>query len=330
MRFGNLSVRTLNTKVLAFVFISLATFIKAQLINPGFETWTQNLLVPSAMSPNAGNNTTGWWDYNHFNNSVLGSSPISVRRVTDTVHGGSYAARLQTRVYTPASWNIYKTWGIPFIGHNYLDTLGIIYSGNVNVTNSTFYPGIPCTQKVSQFKFYYQYKPNGNDTAECRVMLVNQRNPVAGGWFKTNVATGASGWQQATVNLTYVSALTPDTMWVLFSSSSLDRVPKPGSIFWLDDMSITLLSGVDEMKAEENKINIFPNPASEFINIQSEEKNDKVLLTEIYSTLGEKIKWDGYPDELSFKINVSNFPKGIYYVKVYYPDKVISKKVVIE
>ena len=202
----------------------------AQLVNPGFETWTNDYSVPSAMNPNSGNGTTGWCDYNFFNYSYVGSSPISVTRCTDTIHTGSYSARIQTKVYTPTSWGIYKNWGIPFVGHVYSDTLGILFTGNLNETSVTYKPGIPCTQKITQFSFYYQYKPNGVDTAECRIELVKSGVLVAGGIFKTSVATGLSGWQQANVSMTYVSSVTPDTMWILFSASSLDKNPKPGSV----------------------------------------------------------------------------------------------------
>ena len=109
-----------------------------QIINPGFETWSNDMLVPSAMNPNTGNNTYGWWDFNFFNSSFVGSSPISVTRCTDTVRTGSYSARIETKVYTPTSWNIYKSWGIPFIGHEYNDTLGILFNGKVNLTDQTY------------------------------------------------------------------------------------------------------------------------------------------------------------------------------------------------
>ena len=101
----------LSALMLAFT-MSVA---KAQLINPGFETWSTDMLVPTAMNPNSGNGTYGWWDYNFFNYSMIGSSPISVTRCTDTVHTGSYSVRLQTKVYTPTSWNIYKSWGKRYI-----------------------------------------------------------------------------------------------------------------------------------------------------------------------------------------------------------------------
>jgi len=313
--------------LVALALVFTMRVAQAQLINPGFETWSTDMLVPTAMNPNSGNGTTGWWDYNFFNSSLVGSSPISVTRCTDTVHTGSYSVRLQTKVYTPTSWNIYKSWGIPFIGHNYNDTLGILFDGNVNVTTTTFKPGIPCTQNLTQFKFYYQYKPTGNDTAECRVELVNHQTPVAGGSFKTGVATGISGWQQAVINFTYISGLTPDTLYILFSSSTLDYSPKASSILWIDDASVTLPTGIEQMLGEENSMEIFPNPACGEIQVQS--LKFKVQSLEIYNIQGRLIKTLAASGSKT-SVDISGLASGMYFVKAKTDKGIEVKKFVTE
>jgi hypothetical protein len=304
--------------------------LKAQLINPGFETWTNDFLVPTAMNPNGGNGSTGWWDYNYFNSSFLGSSPVSVTRCTDTVHSGTYSVRLQTKVYTPTSWNYYNAWGTPFIGHPYNDTLGILFNGMANMSTQVYAPGIPFTQKITQFHIYYQYKPNGNDTAVFRVSLVNQRNLIAGGMFKTNVATGASGWQMATINMTYISSLTPDSMWVLISSSSLEKNPKAGSILWLDDASVTLPTGINQSMSTENDIEIFPNPSTGLINIHTSTKNEEEQFVEVYNLLGAKIHVSEKSKLSNYTLNLSNQPKGVYVVKIYRGEKCMTRKIIVQ
>jgi len=305
--------------LLIIICCSLFT-VQGQLINPGFETWSTDMLVPTAMNPNSGNNTYGWWDYNLFNYSVLGSSPISVTRCTDAVHtGGTYSVRLQTKVYTPTSWNYYKDWGIPFIGHQYNDTLGILFNGKVDVSAITYNPGIACSVALLQFKFYYQYKPVGNDTAECRVELLSAGTPVAGGSFKTGVATGNSGWQQAVIDFYYVSGLTPDTLYILFSSSTLDYSPKAGSILWIDDASVTLPVGVEQVLGEENSMEIFPNPANGEIQVQGSKSNDMpagrhVQSLEIYNIQGQLIK-SVVANDIVTTIDISGLAKGMYFVK---------------
>ncbi len=317
------------TILMIIIAASVMQSAKAQIINPGFETWTNDLLVPSAMNPNSGNGTTGWWDFNFFNNSMFGSSPISLTRCSDTVHSGSYSARIETQAYTATSWNIYKTWGYPFIGHEYNDTLGILFDGNVNATSVIFRPGIPCTEKLTQFKFWYQYKPSGNDSAECRVELVNQRTPVAGGWARTNVATGSSGWQQVVIDFTYVSSLTPDTLWILFSSSSLDYTPHVGSVVWIDDVSVTLPSGVELFLGEENNIEVFPNPSNGVFSLRKINNSDSESI-EIFNLLGEKIYSAKTCNKEMNDIDISNSPKGIYFVKLSVGEKVYTKKIILQ
>lgn len=300
--------------LLLTLLLSIITFnVNAQVINPGFETWTPDMLVPSAMNPNAGNNTFGWWDFNNFNYSTLGGSPISVKRVTDTVHTGTYAARVETKAYTPTSWNIYRYWGIPYIGHDYNDTLGILFNGKVNDLDQTYAPGTSCTQKLTQFKFFYQYRPNGNDTAECRVALLSSGTVVAGGVFKTGVATGSSGWQQAVINFSYISTLTPDTMYVLFSSSSLDYKPKAGSVLWIDDVSVTLPTGIEESFAENETV-IYPNPSNGVFSIGN--KNHAQQTIEIFNVLGKQIFSVANTTQSKYDIDLSESPKGVYFVKI--------------
>lgn len=303
--------------VIAIVFA--AHLSTAQLINPGFETWTNDLLVPTAMNPNNGNDTYGWWDYNCFNSSLIGSSPISVIMCTDTVHSGNYSVRLETVEYTATSWNIYKYWGIPFIGHEYNDTLGILFNGKVNVTNQSYRPGIPFTQNLDQFKFYYQYRPNGNDTAECRVSLMSAGSYVAGGVFKTGESTAGMGWQQAVIDFSYVSGATPDTLFVLISSSSLDYDPQAGSVLWIDDASVVLSTGVEQMLGEEKSLSVYPNPTTGkiFVNAVGIEK------IEVLDVEG-KLVYSGKETE----IDLGCEPRGVYIIKVMSDKQTLTGKLV--
>jgi hypothetical protein len=299
----------------------------AQLINADFETWTNDALVPSAMNPNTGNGSTGWWDYNVYNYAAIGGSPISLLR-SDTAHSGTYSARIQTVVYSPTSWNIYKSIGVPFIGHNYSDTLGILFNGNLNETTATYKPGIPCTKKITSFSFWYQYAPKGVDTAECRVSIVKNRSIVAGGSFKTSTATGST-WQQTTINLTYLDTFTPDTMYVLFSASSLDSKPKPGSVFWVDDASIALPLGIQELKSSNEWV-LSPNPSTGIFTLRMNNgmMNNGACQLSVLNALGEKIYATQFND-VQTEIDLSNAPPGIYFLQIISQGSTSTRKVLI-
>jgi bacillolysin len=141
--------------------------------------------------------------------------------------------------------------------------------------------------------------------------------------------TGTSGWQQATINMTYVSALTPDTMWVLISSSSLDKNPKAGSILWLDDASVTLPTGVNELVSAENDIEIFPNPSNGIFTIRSQTNNEEQYV-EVYNMLGAKIHSSAKSKLSAYTVDLSNQSKGIYFVKVYQGEKCTTRKIVVQ
>lgn len=321
---------------LGILFFSVYS-VFAQLINPGFETWSSDLLAPTAMNPNTGNNSTGWWTYNMFNNSTLGGSPASVFRC-DTAHSGSYSARIKSVVYTPYSHSLNAPWGVPFIGHNYLDTLGILFNGTTNETTGSYKPGIPYTQKIGTLSFWYLYSPQLGDTAQCRALLVKNRIPQGGGLVKITSPTTGTNWQQATIPFTYVDSQTPDTLYILFSSSSLDRLPKPGSVFWVDDVSVTLLSGVNELSIE-NKIGIFPNPSEGIIEIRSEGQELSEL--KVYNVSGEIVykkalsdlrnigNGNSLPINYSTTMDLSEQNAGIYFLQIQTKQGMISKKIII-
>ncbi|MGP8216382.1 MAG: T9SS type A sorting domain-containing protein [Bacteroidia bacterium] len=293
--------------------------LHAQVINPDFSTWSADILAPSANNPNAGNGTTGWDTYNFLNNASVGGSPISVLRCDTAYTGSTYSARIQTVVYTPTSYSLYvKDWGIPFIGHVYSDTLGLLWTGTTTVdianpSGSTFIPGFPFTQKISQLTFYYQYKPNGVDSAECRVELRNASTPLAGGLVKISAAS--SVWQQAVVPISYVNTiLTPDTLWIIFSSSSFDSKPMPGSILWIDNVGVTPL-GIEPVMAADGSITVYPDPACNTVNFNIAGINNAATLS-IFDITGEKINSFAVHNCLNI-INTETFSNGIYFYRMY-------------
>ena len=77
-------------------------------------------------------------------------------------------------------------------------------------------------------------------------------------------------------------------------------------------------------------ISVYPNPANKFVNIQlksSEQINSIVL----YNILGKLIYKENKPNNSeAIKIDISNFGKGIYFLKVNFTNnKTISKKLIL-
>ena len=80
----------------------------------------------------------------------------------------------------------------------------------------------------------------------------------------------------------------------------------------------------------EKEISIYPNPTADFVNIKSN-VSEKVTSIEFYNALGKCIHKENVYSRSDIKIDVSNFRKGIYFVKVNFEStKAVSSKIILK
>lgn len=75
-----------------------------------------------------------------------------------------------------------------------------------------------------------------------------------------------------------------------------------------------------------NEISVYPNPANERVTIKS---GSSIQQLEIYNQIGQLEKQIITSSNL-VNLNVSEFDSGIYFIKVFSHENVITKKLVIE
>lgn len=94
-----------------------------------------------------------------------------------------------------------------------------------------------------------------------------------------------------------------------------------GTAMFYSDIFTFILSdtGLDSQK-EDSEILIYPNPATNYLMINSLKTVDKV---EIYDLMGKT----SITSNNETKINISHLQKGIYLIHIYLADKVITKKI---
>lgn len=79
----------------------------------------------------------------------------------------------------------------------------------------------------------------------------------------------------------------------------------------------------------EQEISIYPNPANDVVNIKSNIL-EKVEFIEFYNALGQRIYNMNVINSYDIKVNVSNFRKGVYFIKVNFENsKVVSSKLIL-
>ncbi len=81
--------------------------------------------------------------------------------------------------------------------------------------------------------------------------------------------------------------------------------------------------GIQEVDTRNYEVSIFPNPASDVINIKTDLEFTTV---ELYDILGKRVLQTGPTNQL----NISSFKSGVYFIKLHSTKATLTKKVVIE
>ncbi len=102
---------------------------------------------------------------------------------------------------------------------------------------------------------------------------------------------------------------------------------KAGSVLWIDDASVTLPTGISQVLENENSMEIFPNPENGVFSIRQNIAESKPQTIEIYNNLREKL-YSKINDKQPI-IDISNSPKGIYFVKLSDGEKFYSRKIIV-
>ncbi|MBU1901299.1 T9SS type A sorting domain-containing protein [Patescibacteria group bacterium] len=143
--------------------------------------------------------------------------------------------------------------------------------------------------------------------------FVNDTIGYAGGCFQCHKTTdGGLNWFSQDLSTDFINNfyfLNPDTGFAIISEwgEALYRTFNGGSTSIDDNISYSI-----------NSVNIYPNPTTSFISIE----NNEFKKVEIINSVGQSIIKSNHK-----KINLSGIPTGLYYVRVYFDSKVITKKI---
>jgi hypothetical protein len=98
------------------------------------------------------------------------------------------------------------------------------------------------------------------------------------------------------------------------------------AFFCIDNFTIDVTVGKNELTSIQNKIDIFPNPASEVLSFRNVDVNSKKLIS-IFNMNGQLLS-DNYINEDQKSLDISNLPQGIYSIKIQTERETIYKKFV--
>lgn len=286
--------------ILLFVFKTANTF--GQIPNSGFENWTS---MGSYLNPD------GWWT---TNDSIMTGSFFPVTKSTDHYPAsvGSYSIRLENNMALLPSWG----------------ALGITWTGNINGGNNPVFPVIG--HPISLWG-YYKFFPQNNDSMDVHIRLYKNGVDISGGNYKTAVA--APSWTPFSMNFTtYVDA---DSARIFISTCYDNDAPiaHGNSVLYIDNLNFDslIVAGISNLFGEENKISIYPNPASEKLIINYAGNIGKQISCQIFNALGQNVFTQNISNDMrTSELDISQFSEGLYFIRLTTEQrKVYDKKIII-
>jgi hypothetical protein len=269
------------------------------MMNGDFELWQpQTLNFPAQWYPLSG-----------------GDQGTGVFQTTDAVKG-TYAVELKTFL---GSQNNHPAAQPAAISTGY-------YPSNCT-GNCSQRGGYPFSNAKDTLVFSYKYSPSANDSARVVQSFKKNGTPVGA----TFVYLHASATYQVK-QLPFNIGINPDTVIVSISSSDFRDTLTTfvGSDLKIDEMyfkSQAIITAVSPVTGENaNSISIFPNPSEGKFQIKS--SGAEIRRLEIYDALGKRIYLNSKYRQETNEIDLSRYPKGIYFVKIFDGLKIYTEKIV--
>lgn len=281
-------------KLFLVAALTVVSFFKAnaQGINGGFEQWDS---VDNGMFTN--HVPTGWFE---FMNSICESEslPWSVTQSTDA-HSGSYAIQLK---------NIATS----------LNQTAML------MTNSSSQDGgmnnkIPVTSRYTRLEGYYKYSTLQPDTFSIMVLMTKGEDFIAVAEFKR--AANTSNYTKFSIPIVYTSpaSIIPDSAVIMITAGSNENF-REGSTLLLDDITFALNTGLNDNKdAFKAEVSVYPNPASDYVNIAVKEATHGKVKVELVNIIGQTLKVEETTpvnQQVNMQLNLCDAPKGVLFIKV--------------
>ncbi|MBN2683062.1 MAG: T9SS type A sorting domain-containing protein [Bacteroidales bacterium] len=279
------------TLLFSIIFLNLGVFAQS-IPNPSFENW----------SASGGYSDPVSWTTPNSTSYVFPFYVLTVTESSDAIEG-TKSARLETK----------DIIGIPVPG---LLTLGIL-TVNVFENTSSITGGIPYNLRPDRLTGNFKYSPATNDSLLIAVFMLKHNNVTGqldtigiGAFSSAETTTAFTAFE---ANIEYQTEDLPDTMNILIMSSDFTN-PIVGSVLFVDNLAFSFDVGIEKF-ASENNYRIYPNPASDFVNIAiSTDKNTEVKLFDIVGNiLFTKVYSKGRENAT---IPLTNLPNGVYILEI--------------
>jgi hypothetical protein len=229
--------------------------------------------------------------------AAIGIDDPLVEKESSLVQNGTFAAKLTTTEL--------DVLGTP------LTVPGTLTTGKIGFDFTDFTPtitgGAAITDEPEALEGYFRYEPSGTDTMSVIVYIKAGDDTVGTGVYRNS--DNVTAYQMFSAPITYSMTGAADSLIIIITSSGSFTSLSEGSTLYVDNMSLTGGVYVDGWASLGIRPNIYPNPASGFINIINPVKDDVVM--EVYNLQGQHVAALILKPETN-TIDLTNFATGIY------------------
>lgn len=92
---------------------------------------------------------------------------------------------------------------------------------------------------------------------------------------------------------------------------------------------VSCLVDVEDITADNNSIEVYPNPTSGQLNITFNNINNEDVTVELFDVLGKLVSTKTFVGEINCAMDISNYAEGVYVLKVSTPTYTSNKKVTL-
>ena len=281
----------------------------AQIPNSGFETWVNYVDSGDCNTTHLVYQTPDMWKGSLGKNCLVYSYSIQKNNESYPAGTGQYSMKIQ-----PDTAN-----GVRGI------------AGTSNGGSSSMVNGIPPTFAINyrpaSLYLYYKCFPFGGDTI---IYMGNfYKNGVVIGNGVLGTTATVPTWTPVEIPITYTTLDVPDSA-TIFLMTGIYIQHSTQSTLYVDNLSFSgFVTSIPEKTPENIIFNLYPNPASDIVNVKIENKNNTDLTLNIYNVIGKLISSEILQQNQK-QFNVGYLSNGIYMVEIKSKEWTEIQKLIIQ
>lgn len=175
-----------------------------------------------------------------------------------------------------------------------------------------------------QTKFKYVYQPDGSINLEER--LSADAKVTTYKWFDVTGENPVEITDASILNNNGIFSFTKDCNGKKLRCEMTNE--NFANLTLAYEVKISETTGIERSETEEAVVTIYPNPASENVNIQLTHIAGKASMT-VYNIHGQKIMQQNLSENNINTFNVSRWAKGTYFIQIQTVHKVFTKKLMV-